>query len=395
MPRSRLPRLLALVSLVLAATSAGARAEDPIKIGLLLPFSGPFSDYGVQIGHGIDLFVKQHGDTVAGRKIEIIRRDVTGVAPDLAKRLARELVTRDKVDFLAGFGLTPNTLAVGPIGTEAKKPMVIMNAATSVITERSPYFVRFSFTLSQIVSPLGEWAAKNGMKRVYVAVADYAPGHEAEAAFTKAFTAAGGEIVGSVRIPVNNLEFAAYVQRIKDAAPQGVFLFVPSGEQPIAFMKSYIDLGLKDAGVALLGGTEIIDEAVIDTLGDKTLGVISAQNYSYAHTSAENREYVAAWNAAFGTRPRPNFMSVAGYDGMAAIYRVIDHLHGAIDPDKAMAAFKEIRLESPRGPIEIDPATRDIIETVYIRRVERVNGELVNREIFEFPSVKDPAHAAQ
>ena len=223
----RLPRLLALLPLMLAAAASQARAEDAIKIGLLLPFSGPFADYGVQIGHGVDLYMKQHGDTVAGRKIEIIRRDVTGVAPDVAKRLARELVTRDKVDFLAGFGLTPNTLAVGPIGTEAKKPMVIMNAATSVITEKSPYFVRFSFTLSQIVTPLGEWAAKNGFKRVYVAVADYAPGHEAEAAFTKAFTAAGGEVVGSVRIPVNNLEFAAYAQRIKDATPQGVFLFVP------------------------------------------------------------------------------------------------------------------------------------------------------------------------
>ena len=393
MPACRLLRLLALLPLVLAVAMSAARAEDAIKIRLLLPFSGPFADYGVQIGHGVDLYMKQHGDTVAGRKIEIIRRDVTGVAPDVAKRLARELVTRDKVDFLAGFGLTPNTLAVGPIGTEAKKPMVIMNAATSVITEKSPYFVRFSFTLSQIVTPLGEWAAKNGFKRVYVAVADYAPGHEAEAAFTKAFTAAGGEVVGSVRIPVNNLEFAAYAQRIKDATPQGVFLFVPSGEQPIAFMKSYVDLGLKEAGITVLGGTEIIDQAVIDSLGDKALGVISAQNYSSAHTSAENRQYVAAWNAAFSPRPKPNFMSVAGYDGMAAIYRVIDKLKGAIDPDKAMAEFKQIRLESPRGPIEIDPDTRDIIETVYIRRVERVDGELVNREIFEYPRVKDPAHA--
>jgi branched-chain amino acid transport system substrate-binding protein len=393
MPVRRSPRLLALLPLVLAAAMSAARAEDAIKIGLLLPFSGPFADYGGQIGHGVDLYMRQHGDSVAGRKIEIIRRDVTGVAPDVAKRLARELVTRDKVDLLAGFGLTPNTLAVGPVGTEAKKPMVIMNAATSVITEKSPYFVRFSFTLSQIVTPLGEWAAKNGIKRVYVAVADYAPGHEAEAAFTKAFTAAGGEIVGNVRIPVSNLEFAAYAQRIKDAAPQGVFLFVPSGEQPIAFMKSYVDLGLKEAGITVLGGTEIIDQAVIDSLGDKALGVISAQNYSSAHTSAENRQYVAAWNAAFGPRPKPNFMSVAGYDGMAAIYRVIDKLHGVIDADKAMAKFKEIRLESPRGPIEIDPDTRDIIETVYIRRVERVDGEIVNREIFEFPRVKDPAHA--
>ena len=384
-----------VLAAILLFCGGTAYAEGTVKIGVIAEFSGPFADYGAQILGGMKAYLKQNGDVFGGKKIEIIVKDTTGVAPDIAKRLAQEVITRDQVDILAGFGLTPNALAVAPVSAEAKKPMVVMNAATSIITEKSPYFVRFSFTLSQIVSPLGEWAAKNGIRRVYVAVADYAPGHEAEAAFTKAFTAAGGEIVGSLRIPVNNLEFAAYVQRIKDAAPQGVFLFVPSGEQPIAFMKSYIDLGLKDAGVALLGGTEIIDETVIDTLGDKTLGAISAQNYSYAHPSAENRQYVAAWNAAFGPRPRPNFMSVAGYDGMAAIYRVIDQLHGVIDPDKAMAAFKEIKLESPRGPIAIDPATRDIVESVYIRRVERVNGEIVNREIFEFPGVRDPAHAAQ
>ena len=393
MPRAtRLLRRLAVTLAVLGAGIVGARAQEAIRIGLLLPFSGPYADYGMQIGHGVDLFMRQHGDVVAGRKIEIIRRDTTGVAPDLAKRLARELVTRDKVDFLAGFGLTPNTLAIGPIGTEARKPMVIMNAATSVITARSPYFVRFSFTLSQIVSPLGEWAAKNGIKRVYVAVADYAPGLEAEAAFTRAFGAAGGEIVGTLRIPINSLDFSAYVQRIKDAAPEGVFLFVPSGEQPIAFMKSYVDLGLDKAGVTLLGGTEIIDETVIASLGEKALGVISAQIYSYVHPSAENREYVAAWRAAFGAHPRPNFMSVAGYDGMAAIYQVIDRLRGVIDGDKAMEEFKSIRLTSPRGPIEIDPMTRDIVESVYIRRVERVEGEIANKEIFEFPHVKDTGH---
>ena len=294
---------------------------------------------------------------------------------------------------IAGFGLTPEALAVAPVATEAKMPMVIMNAATSVITRKSPYFVRFSFTLSQIVAPLGEWAAAHGLRRVYVVVADYAPGYEAEAAFTRAFIAGGGDIAGSVRVPLNNLDFAAYVQRIKDAHPQGIFLFVPSGEQPIAFMKAFVDLGLRDAGVTLLGGTEIVDETVMDTLGDKSLGVISAQNYSSAHRSAENKKYLADWAAAFGAHPRPNFMSVAGYDGMHAIVEVIDELHGRMDPDNAMAAFKRVSFLSPRGPIEIDPATRDIVESVYIRRVERVDGELVNKEIFEFPKVRDTGQA--
>jgi branched-chain amino acid transport system substrate-binding protein len=379
-------RALAAAALILLTPSA--RAGDTVKVGVLLPFSGPFADAGMQIGNGMALYLKQHGDIVAGKRIELIRRDSEGARPDLAKRLAQELVTRDKVDFLAGFGLTPEALAVAAIATEARKPMVVMNAATSVITEKSPYIVRFSFTLSQIVSPLAGWAAKNGIRRVYVAVADYAPGHEAEAAFIKAFTAAGGDVVGTTRVPIGNLEFAAYLQRIKDAGPQGIFLFVPSGEQPIAFMKSYVDLGLKQAGIVLLGGTEIIDETVIATLGDKALGAISVQNYSVAHPSAENKKYLADWQAAFGPHPKPNFMSVAGYDGMHAICDVVATLHGAIDPDKAMAAFKQIDFVSPRGPIAIDPATRDLIESVYIRRVERVDGELVNREIFEYPRVK-------
>jgi branched-chain amino acid transport system substrate-binding protein len=384
---------LLLAALVLLSAAAGARAEDTVRIGVLLPFSGPFADFGMQIGNGMTLYLKQHGDVVAGKRIELIRKDSEGAKPDLARRLAQELITRDKVDMIAGFGLTPEALAVAPMATEARMPMVIMNAATSVITEKSPYFVRFSFTLSQIVSPLGAWAATHGLKRVYVAVADYAPGYEAEAAFTKAFIGGGGEVVGEVRVPINALDFTAYVQRIKDAQPQGVFLFVPSGEQPIAFMKAFVDLGLADSGVRLLGGTEIIDETVIATLGDKALGVISAQNYSSAHPSAENKQYLADWTAAFGAHPRPNFMSVAGYDGMHAIVEVIAKLRGEIDPDKAMAAFKSIAFMSPRGPIEIDPATRGIVESVYIRRVERVEGELVNREIFEFPKVGDSGRA--
>jgi branched-chain amino acid transport system substrate-binding protein len=372
---------------LLLCLTAVARAEESVKIGVLLPYSGPFADFGRQIGNGMALYLKEHGDVVAGRKIELIRKDSEGAKPDLAKRLAQELITRDKVDFLAGFGLTPEALAVAPLATEAKKPMVILNAATSVITQKSPYIVRFSFTLTQIVAPLAQWAAKHRIKRVYVAAADYAPGYEAEAAFTKAFTAGGGSIVGTVHIPINTLDLAPYVQRIKDAGPQGIFLFIPSGEQPIAFMKSYVALGLDREHVKLLGGTEIIDETVIDTLGDKALGVISAQNYSVAHPGPDNRKFLADWTAAFGAKPMPNFMAVAGYDGMHAIVEVVRKLGGAIDPDKAMAAFKEIRMVSPRGRIAIDPKTRDLIESVYIRQVARVGGRLVNKEVYEFPRV--------
>lgn len=385
--RRMLMRAILAAFALLITPARAADTEPPIKIGVLLPFSGPFADFGRQIGNGMALYLKRHGDVVAGRRIELLQKDSEGAKPDLAKRLAQELIIRDKVAFLAGFGLTPEALAVAPLATEAKTPMVVLNAATSSITQKSPYIVRFSFTLSQIVGPLATWAARNGITRVYVAVADYAPGYEAEAAFTKAFTAGGGTVVGGVRIPITTLEFAPYVQRIKDLAPQAVFLFIPSGEQPIAFMKSYVALGLPQQGIKLLGGTEIIDETVIDTLGDATLGVISAQNYSVAHPSTENKQFLADWGAAFGPKPQPNFMAVAGYDGMHAIAEVIDRLGGKIDPDKTMAAFKEIGFISPRGPIAVDPKTRDLVESVYIRRVEREGGALVNHEVFEFPRV--------
>jgi branched-chain amino acid transport system substrate-binding protein len=386
----RLRHTLLLAAFALALAPAGARAQDSIKIGFLAPFSGPFADFGEQMQHGVDLYIQLHGDSVAGHKIEILKRDANGIDPAASKREAQELVTRDHVSFMTGFGLTPDAMAVAPVGTEGKVPMIIMNAATGTILEKSPYFVRFSFTLAQIVTPLGKWAAQNGMKRVYVAVSDYAPGYEAENAFTKAFTAAGGTVVGSVHIPLQNPEFAPYVQRIKDAKPQAVFLFLPTGQQPTGFVRQFIQLGLKKAGVKLLGGSEIIDDTALKTLGDDALGVISTQVYSYAHPGAANAAYVKAWKSAYGSEHRPDFMSVAAYDSMAAIYAVVKQLNGTIDPDKAMAAFKSLKFESPRGPIEIDPDTREMIESVYIRRVERVNGELVNKEILEFPRTKDP-----
>ncbi|MDE2229250.1 MAG: ABC transporter substrate-binding protein [Alphaproteobacteria bacterium] len=387
--RALLAAALALLPLASAAAAEPAPA-NAIKVGLLAPFSGPFADFGDQFMKGVEIYMQEHGDTVAGHKIVVLKRDANGVDPAQTKRQAQALLTRDHVQFLAGFGLTPDALATGPLGTEAKVPMVIMNAATGFITAKSPYFVRFSFTLAQLVTPLGQWAVQNGLKNVYIAVSDYAPGYEAEKAFDKAFTAAGGHIVGSVHIPLLNPEFAPYVQRIKDAKPQAVFLFLPTGQQPTAFVRQYIQFGLRKAGIKLLGATEIIDDQALGMLGDDALGVISTQVYSYAHPSALNRKYVSDWKKRFGAHPQPDFMSVAAYDGMAAIYAVVKRLHGIIDGDKAMAAFKGLKFESPRGPIEVDPATREMIENIYIRRVERVNGELVNKEIVTFPAVKAP-----
>jgi len=381
------------VTLMVMATAiaTGALAQQPaVKIGVIAEFSGPFADYGTQIVNGMKTYLKLHGDTFGGRKVEFIQRDTTGAAPDIAKRLAQELITRDNVDILAGFGLTPNALAVAPIDAEAKKPMVIMNAATSIITTRSPYIVRVSHTLPQDTQPIAQWAAKNGIKRAYTLISDYGPGIDAEGAFVKAFKAAGGEIIDSVRTPLQNPDFAPYLQRIKDSKPDAVFVFLPPGSQTIAFIKGYEERGLKQAGVKLIGTGDLTDDGVLQAMGEPTLGLITSFHYSASHDSPENKAFVKAYAEVNGTKYRPNFMACAGYDGMAAIAEALKKTGGSVDPDKFMTALKGMKLMSPRGPIMIDPETRDIVQTVYIRRVERVNGELYNMEFDKFPDVKDP-----
>ncbi|MBI1777957.1 MAG: ABC transporter substrate-binding protein [Proteobacteria bacterium] len=372
------------------AIGGGASAQNTIRIGLVAEFSGPFADYGQQIHNGMKAYMKLNGDTVAGKKIEILIKDTTGPSPDVAKRLAQEFVTQDKVDFLAGFGLTPNAMAVAPIATQAQKPMIIMNAATSIITTKSPYIARFSMTLPQVTEPMALWSAKNGIKKVYSIVSDFGPGIDAETTFVKAFTQQGGEVVGTVRVPLQNPEFGPFVQRAKDAKPDAVFIFVPAGEQGIGFMKSFAERGLPQAGVKLIGPGDVVDDNVLEAMGDPTLGVITTHHYSAAHDSPENQAFVKAYADANGPKMRPNFMAVAGYDGLAAIYEVARKLDGKIDGDKAMEVLKTIKLTSPRGPIAIDPETRDIVQTVYVRRVERVNGHLYNVEFDKTVNVKDP-----
>lgn len=379
---------VALVLALLASLTLPALAVDPgstpIKIGLIGSFSGIFADQGERMKNGAELYMRQHGDSVAGRKIVLITRDDTGSQPPTAKQQAQDLILHEKVAFLTGFGFTANALAVAPLVNEAKMPTVLMNAAGEGLTAKSPYFVRISFTQHQLGATLGAWAAKSGIKTCFLAVADFAPGYDLEKAFVNSFTASGGEVAGSVHMSLNSVEFAPYVQRIVDLKPECVFLF--HGE-PTQFVKEFVHFGLKQSGVKLIGGSEIVDDTVGQSLGDDALGILSVQVYSTVHPSDLNRRFVADFATAFGPHPEPNFMTVAGYDAMAAIYRVIAKLHGAIDPDAAMAAFKDLAFESPRGPIEIDPATRDIVESVYIRRVDRVNGALVNTEIAEFPRV--------
>ncbi|MFJ3057269.1 ABC transporter substrate-binding protein [Herbaspirillum sp. NPDC087042] len=381
--------LLALLAGSHLIMAAPAQAEDTIKVGLIAAFSGPFADYGKQMEGGIKAWMAQHGDSVAGKKVQVIIKDTTGPSPEIAKRLAQELVVRDKVDFLAGFGLTPEALAVAPIAEQAKKPMIIMNAASSVITTKSNYIARFSMTLPQVSGPMATWALKSGIKRVVTLVADYGPGIDAETAFKTNLIGGGGQVVESIRVPLRNPEFAPYIQRIKDAKPEAVFIFVPAGEQSIAFMKGYRERGLAEAGIKVIATGDLTDDHVMPAMGDSTLGVITTFHYSAAHDSPENKAFLKSFAAANPGAGRPNFMAVGAYDGMAAIYEVSKKLNGKIDGERAMAILKGMKLTSPRGPITIDPATRDIVQTVYVRKVEKIGNEAYNVEFDKFENMKD------
>ncbi|NMM27335.1 MAG: ABC transporter substrate-binding protein [Glaciimonas sp.] len=378
-----------MLGLVALATGHAVAAGNTIKVGVLAEMSGTFADFGMQITNGAKAYMKQYGDTVAGKKIELVIKDTTGPAPDVAKRLAQELVVQDKVDFIVGFGLTPNAFAVAPIATEAKKPTIIMNAATSAITTKSPYIARVSFTLAQVTEPMAQWAYKSGLRKIYTVVADYGPGHDAEQTFKKAFARLGGEVVGELRVPLKNPEFGPFVQRAKDSKPEAVFVFVPAGEMAVGFMKAYYERGLAKAGIKLLSTGDVTDDGVIEALGDNALGVISTHQYSAAHPSAENKAFLAAYNQ-INPKQRPNFMAVGGYDGMAAVYEVVRQLNGNINGDKAMQVLRGMKLNSPRGPIQIDAETRDIVQNVYVREVKKVDGRLYNVEFETFAAVRDP-----
>ena len=388
MRRSRLYILGALALFV----AASASAQQTVKIGLIMPYSGQFADAATQMDDGVKLYVEQHGDTVAGKKIEFIRKDVGGIAPDVAKRLAQELIVRDKVDILAGFVLTPNAIAAGAVSDEAKKFMVVMNAATSIITLKSPYMVRPSLTLPQVADTLGTWAAKkDGIKKCYTMVSDYGPGHDVEKSFSEAFKAAGGEIIGSVRFPVRNPDFTAFVQRAKDLNPECILMFVPGGAQPAALGKALAERGMSPKTTKILGTGEITSVEALKNMGDGALGIITAWHFNYAGTAPANQAYTKAFEAAY--KRKPDFFSVGGYDGMHVIYEALKKTGGKTDATSLIGAVKGMKWESPRGPVWIDPETRDIVQTIYIRRVEKVGGELVNVTFDKVENVKDPVKA--
>lgn len=372
------------------ALPAAAFAQEAFKVGLILPMTGPFASTGRQIEAAVRLYMAQHGDTVAGRKVQVIVKDDTGLAPETTKRIAQELVVQEKVGALAGFGLTPLALAAAPVATEAKVPMIVMAAATGMIPTRSPFIVRPNFTLPQVTAPIAEWAVKNRIKRVFTMVTDYGPGLDAEKTFHAVFKAAGGEIVASVRTPLRNPDYAPFLQRAKDAKPDALFVFVPSGEG-LAVMKQFEERGLKQAGIRLIGTGDVTDDDLLESMGPAAVGVITSFHYSAAHDSPENRAYVDAFMKA-NKGMRPNFHSVGGYDGMHLIYEALKKTGGKGTGEQLVEAMKGMKWVSPRGPISIDPATRQPIQTVYLREVKMVDGKPWNIEFDKFENVKDPGN---
>lgn len=382
--------ITAIVIIAAATLSAGAD-ERPLKIGWIMSYTGPGAAAGAVTDAAINVFFKKYGTTVAGRKVEIIRRDTTGPAPDVARRLAQELIVGDKVDFLAGMDYTPNTMAVAPLSTSAKVPLLIVNSATSGILAKHPYAVRFGFTTSSVAQQVAIYAAKNGFKSVYTFVHEFEPGLDAEAMFIREFKAAGGSIAGSVRAPLKATDFSAYIQRIKDAKPDAVFVFMAAGELPPLFLRQFKEAGL-DATTKIIGTGDITDEASLPAAGDAALGVVTAFHYTPSHDSPVNKEFAMAYKSIAPDRPL-NFVPVVTYDVLRAIYQVVEAQGGNLNPDKTMELLKQVKFESPRGPIEIDPTTRDIVQTIYFRKVEKQNDQIVNVEFTSVPNVKDPGSA--
>ncbi|HWP13757.1 MAG TPA: ABC transporter substrate-binding protein [Ramlibacter sp.] len=376
-----------IAAALMAASALGLAQDNKFKVGLILPMTGPFASTGKQIEAAARLYMAQNGDTVAGKKVELIVKDDTGI-PDVTKRIAQELVVNDKVNVLAGFGLTPLALATAPIATQSKTPLVVMAAATSSITQASPYVIRTSFALPQASVAMADWAAKNNVKKVVTLVSDYGPGIDAEKFFKERLQFNGGQVPETLRVPLRNPDFAPFLQKVRDAKPDAVFVFVPSGAGS-AVMKQFAERGLDKAGIKLIGTGDVTDDDILNSMGDVAMGVVTSHHYSAAHNSPANKKFVEAFTKA-NNNLRPNFMAVGGYDGMRVIYEALKKTKGAGGGDALLAAMKGQIFESPRGPMFIDAQTRDVVHNIYIRKVEKKDGQLYNVEFDVIKDVKDP-----
>ncbi|MBN9499858.1 MAG: branched-chain amino acid ABC transporter substrate-binding protein [Afipia sp. 62-7] len=378
--------LIAVAALGMIGTAASA---DVIKVGVIGTMSGPFALFGTNYKRGIEAWVAQHGNKVGNHEIQFIYRDEESPNPAKSKALAQELIVKDKVQYLAGAYFTPNAMAIAPLLEESKTPLVVMNAATSAIVEKSPYIVRTSFTMWQNTVPAAEIAKKNGAKKVAIAVSDYGPGIDAEAAFKKTFEGGGGTVAEAIRMPLNTTDFSPIMQRIKDSGADTIFTFLPAGPPTLAFVKAYIDNGLKAAGVKLMSTGDVVTEPDLPNIGDAGIGILSTYHYAVSHNSPENKAFLDQMVKDGGKLGEVTMTSVAAYDGARLIYKMIEATDGQRDPAKAIAAVKGMKWVSPRGPVSIDPETRHIRQNVYLREVKKVDGKLINQEIQTFDAQPD------
>ena len=391
--RPQNPSRIAVSVLVMLAATGGASiaSAQTIKIGLINSYSGFLAQAGDQMQKGIDLYVKEHEKELPpGVKIEIVRRD-DAATPDTGKRHAQELITRENVQLLMGIVGSPIAAAVAPLTAQAKVPLVITNAAGVAIPRISPYVVRVSFTLWQQAYPLGQWATKQNWKTAYTAVSDFIPGHDAEGAFTKGWTDAGLKVLGSVRFPTSNPDFTPIVQRIKDTKPDVAFIWVPAQEQATAVLKAVRDFGLRQAGINVISTQDLLPDEQLPLIGDVALGLVTSGIYSTAADRPANKAFLVAWDREYAGKAIPDFLSVDGWDGMSAIFDLIKETKGKFTGDDAIKFLSHWKTaDSPRGPISVDPATRDIIQNIYLRKTEMKDGKLANIEFDTIPNVKDP-----
>jgi branched-chain amino acid transport system substrate-binding protein len=383
-------RLFVASALTSALFTAEVKAQETIKVGLVMPLTGVLGPVGKQAVAGARLYLAQHGNMVAGRKIELVVRDDASI-PDNSKRITQELIVSDKVAILGG-GLTPNVLAIAPLVNESKTATVVMVSGTSIVTERSPYFVRTSWTHAQQASVLAKWAAKNGSRRATIIASDWAPGHEASGVFSTTFAQAGGAIVEALKVPLSNPDFAPFLQRARDGNPDTLFIFVPAGQAAV-LAKQFVERGLDKSGIKLIGPGDIADDEDLPGMSDAMIGTVTAGFYSAHHPSAMNKEYVAAFQKA-NANVRPNFISVSAYDGMHLIYEALRKTEGKTDGPALVEAMKGMAWESPRGPMLIDPNTRDVVQDIYVRRIEKVDGALYSVEFETFKAINDPTKLA-
>ncbi len=385
-------RHLAVLGAALALALPAAQAAD-VKVGVIMTYSGVNAEYGEQITRAMELYLKLHPEATGGHRIELIKRDSKNPGGAVAKTLAQELVTRDKVDMLAGFVFSPNAMATAPIATQAKVPMIVLNAGTAWITNLSPYVARVSFSMWHAAYPMGGYAAKNlGCKTAVVGYTDYPPGKDSLAAFKMGFEGAGGKVTDEIPMgnPAQVPDFTPFMQRVKDDKPDCFYAFVPAGPHAAAMVKTYGDVGLRAAGIKLIGPLDIIQDTKLQSMGEPAVGMVTMGHYAADYDTPANRAFVKAWKAAYGANSTPDFMAVAGWDGMAAIAHVVKALDGKIDADRAMKALEGWKFDSPRGPIMIDPKTRDIVMDAHVQKVVRKDGRLAVEVLDVIPQVKDP-----